>query len=207
MKFFNFLKIKFRFQINSTRGFVMPFTLLICTIILAVATSVSTVLSKELYFSKLSRQSQVAYYAADEGLMCATSIDDAYIDPDTGLGIFQSDPSGPTASGVLNKIDVSLNILDIKCATSGIFDPDPTTNKFSTDTIGYSHNSISGVSSTFTLRMELDAAGTKMRCAKITVNKTPKYRQIISQGYAECSDTTGVASSVERAVVSETENN
>jgi len=42
------------------------------------------------------------------------------------------------------------------------------------------------------------------RCAKVTVNKTPNYRQIISQGYASCPGTRG-STPIERAVVSETE--
>jgi hypothetical protein len=53
---------------HKTKGFVLPLTLLICMIMLMIATGISIILAKELYFSKLSRLSQIAYYAADSGL-------------------------------------------------------------------------------------------------------------------------------------------
>jgi len=117
-------------KISKSRGFVVPFTLLISSIILTVSTAISLILVKELYFSRLSRESQFAYYAADNGLMCAIAIDDTYIDPDTGLGIFQSSDTTDAAT-VLSKINAErtsqgLNQLtlsggdSIKCATSEI---------------------------------------------------------------------------------------
>lgn len=213
MRIINLLKLKFK--LKSSRGFVLPFTLLICVIILTISTTISSILTKELYFSKLSRESQTAYYAADNGLMCATSIDDSYIDPDTGLGIFES--GAATAAQVLVKVNAeraqqSLDPLTlyggnnpIKCATSEIFNPDISTIGFNVKPYNRT-NSLgdyeTGNSSIFTLHMDL--GGGAMRCAKITVNKTPNYRQIISQGYAECPGTR-VKYPVERAVVSETE--
>jgi hypothetical protein len=71
---------------------VLPLTLIICVIILTISAGISIILAKELYFSRLSRLSQVAYYAADDGMMCATMIDDKYIDPDTGL-VFSHTPN------------------------------------------------------------------------------------------------------------------
>lgn len=205
---FNLYKKKLR----TSRGFVVPFTLLISSILLAISTAISLILIKELYFSRLSRESQFAYYAADNGLMCAIAIDDAYIDPDTGLGIFES--GGATVDQVLVKINAErtsqgLNPLtlsggdSIKCATSEIFNLP--TNGFTTQAYTRT-NSLgtdeSGITSIFTLKMDL-GDGTK-RCATVTVKKTPNYRQIISQGYASCPGTRG-ATPIERAVVSETE--
>jgi hypothetical protein len=59
------------------------------------------------------------------------------------------------------------------------------------------------------MRMDLGLApgtttGHLYRCAKVTVNKTPSFRQIISQGYAQCDNPNGT---VERAVVNTTASN
>jgi hypothetical protein len=190
---------------SSMRGFVLPFTLLICSIILSVATSVSVILAKELYFSQLSRASQLAYYAADNGMMCALMVDDEYTNPTTGFGIFQY-ASSPTPQDTLTLVrpDLSLygSATSIKCATSEMFNPAPPTN-FTVDTNYVSPNGDTGAVSTFTMKMDLDGTGTNYRCAKITVKKTVSFRQIISQGYTSCPGT-GVIS-VERAIVNTTE--
>lgn len=192
-----------------TRGFVLPLTLIVCVIILTIATGISVILAKELYFSKLSRLSQIAYYAADSGLMCATMIDDKYIDPETGLGIFEYN-NLVTSQSVLDKINVSrvvngqsaITLADIKCATSDIFDETATSfavTPFSrTDTAGNPDN---GQTSTFNMRMDL--GGGEYRCATVVVNKTSKYRQIISRGFASCNSV--FAYPIERAIVSTAE--
>jgi hypothetical protein len=65
-----------------------------------------------------------------------------------------------------------------------------------------------GQTSIYTAKSDLgidpsDRTGTNhlYRCAKVTVNKTPSYRQIISQGYSSCRQ--GI-DTVERAVVNTT---
>jgi hypothetical protein len=199
----NFYK---QLQKARTRGFVLPLTLIICVIILTISAGISIILSKELYFSKLSRLSQVAYYAADNGLMCATMVDDKYVDPDTGLGIFQSD-NLTTSQMVLDKINTNrqasglpvLALTDIKCATSGVFNASAPT---SYSVAPFTHiTSNDGVQSTFSMQMDL--GGGNMRCATVTVYKTPKFRQIISRGFASC--TSVGLYPIERAVVSTTE--
>lgn len=201
------MKVSFfkRIERVRTRGFVLPLTLIICLIILTVATGISIILAKELYFSKLSRLSQVAYYAADNGLMCATEIDDKYLDPETGLGIFQSD-NLTTSQQVLDKINVlrqanglpAIALTDIKCATSPIFSAAaPTSYSVSS----FTHDTPNdGMQSTFSMTMDL-GDGT-FRCATVTVYKTPKFRQFISRGFASCNSTG--AFPIERAVVSTT---
>jgi hypothetical protein len=188
------------------RGFVLPLTLIICAIILTVASGISIILAKELYFSKLSRLSQVAYYAADNGLMCAMTIDDKYVDPDTGLGIFQSS-NLVTSQQVLDKINLvrqsnglnNLSLSNIRCATSAIFSASsPTSYSVSQFTHSTPND---GMQTTFSLRMDL-GDGT-FRCATVTVYKTAKWRQFVSRGFASCS-TTGTYP-IERAVISTTE--
>lgn len=210
------MKNKFLKKINikSSRGFVLPFTLVVCVIILSVATSISIILVKELYFSKISRDSQIAYFAADNGLECAIVIDDTYTNPNTGLGIFES-VNTTTASDVLTIINndrqskglTAITLYggnSIKCATSEIFNP--VTNGFAVsdfphvNSLGQTEN---GRTSTFVLHMNL--GGTLERCAKVTVNKTAHYRQIISQGYTSCPGS--FITPIERAVVDETEIN
>lgn len=199
---------------RGLRGFVLPFTLLICSIILSVATAISVILVKELYFSKVSRESQTAYYAADNGLECAITIDDTYVNPATGLGIFES-VSTTQPSDILTIVNTErqsrgLTAItlyggnSIKCATSEIFNPDPSTINFHTQDYSRTNslgNVENGRTSIFTLHMNL-GDGTE-RCAKVTVNKTTTYRQIISQGYTTCPG--GAYPPIERAIVNETE--
>jgi hypothetical protein len=193
----------------KAKGFVLPLTLVICVIILTISTGISIILAKELYFSRLSRLSQVAYYAADDGMMCATMIDDGYIDPDTGLGIFQY-ANSISPQSVLDKINANriakglpaLTLNSIKCATSDIFNAGTTgyavSNFSRTDSQG---NPDSGNTTSYSMIMDL-GDGTQ-RCAQVTINKTAKYRQIISRGFASCLTTSVYR--IERAVVSTTE--
>lgn len=205
------MKLFFIKKIHTTRirGFVLPLTLIICVIILTIATGISIILAKELYFSKLSRLSQIAYYAADSGLMCATMVDDKYVDPETGLGIFEYD-NLVSSQAVLDKVNISrvanglatITLNDIKCATSAIFDDSVSSFTITPfvrlDSAG---NPDTGQTSTFDMRMDLGEE--EYRCATVTVNKTSKYRQIISRGFASCNSV--FAYPIERAIVSTAE--
>lgn len=187
----------------SFSGFVLPLTLVICIIILTISAGISIILAKQLYFSRLERQSQLAYYAADNGLTCALTVDDHYLDTSTGIGIFEY--GGPTPQTVLNSVNTErairgyapIQLADIKCATSLIFDS--STEYAVTD---FSHSlpgggTEAGKTTTFSMRMDL-GDGT-FRCARIIVNKTPTYRQIISRGFVSCATTGQIP--VERAIV------
>lgn len=192
-----------------TRGFVLPLTLIVCVIILTIATGISVILAKELYFSKLSRLSQVAYFAADNGLMCATMIDDKYVDPNTGLGIFQYN-NLVTSQMVLDKTNATrqanglspITLNDIKCATSDIFNSTITGYAIAPFTrIDSAGNPDNGETTTFNMKMDL--GGGEYRCANILINKTTLYRQIISRGFASC--TSVFQFPIERAIVSTSE--
>lgn len=214
------------------KGFILPFTMLVSTLILLVAGSSLTLLTKQLYFSKMYKLSQTAYYAADDAISCAIAIDDTYVGAD-GLGIFPY--STTTYATDLNSdlpyIQRSLddyNIKrtadslptipsreDIKCANSGIFNTvlsSPGNNFHSEDNFQHTFQNgevEEGRVVSYMMRMDLgldpaDVTGTKhlFRCAKVTIKKTPSFRQIIAQGYAQCDNPNG---SVERAVVNTTE--
>ncbi|MFA6608426.1 MAG: hypothetical protein WCT07_00760 [Candidatus Paceibacterota bacterium] len=201
-------------QIKNIQGFILPLTLLVCLIILMISTGISVILSKELYFSKVSRESQLAYYSADEALMCAIVVDDKYLDPTTGLGIFPynglSTNTTADMQATLDQVNQirqsrgfsTITLNDIKCATVAVLNPlvsSFTTSPFSrVNSSGVTEN---GQKSTFSMRMDL--GGGSFRCANVLVYKTSTYRQIISRGFSSCGDS--AARSIERAVVSTTE--
>lgn len=196
----------------NTRGFILPFTMLITTIVLFITTGAMTLLSKQLYFSKIYKQSQTAYYAADDAISCAIVVDDTYLSGD-GLGIF---PSSTTTDPMTYIDDVltytnarrtsnglpTITLNEIKCAQSAIFDA--SVSNFTVSPTNYlyasQNNGIEeGKTSIYNMRMDLGAGD--IRCAKVTINKTQSFRQIIAQGYAQCNSQVG---GVERAVVNTT---
>ena len=194
------------------KAFILPLTLLITTIILAVSTGISTILVKQLFFSRLSRESHTAYYSADSGLACAVYVDDAYVDQSTGQGIFEYDPvvaTGTWPTTVLASVNdartsrgisaiPSLN--DIKCATTPIFIVASSSMAVSDYIVA---SVVVGRTTTFDLKMDL-GDGT-FRCAQVIVNKTPSFRQIISRGFNTCNF--GANTFIERAVINTTESN
>ncbi|MEN9337977.1 MAG: hypothetical protein RIQ41_291 [Candidatus Parcubacteria bacterium] len=197
------------FKVRTVKGFVLPLTLVVCVIILTIATGISVILAKELYFSKLSRLSQVAYYAADSALMCATMIDDQYIDPDTGMGIFEYN-NLVTADTALVRVNQQraarglepVTLSSIKCATSEIFNP--TTSSYSVapfNRVDSAGNPEVGRATTFSMTMDLGTGET--RCAQVIINKTVTYRQIIARGFASCASSSVYP--IERAIVSTSE--
>ena len=204
------------------RGFILPFTMLITTLVLFIMTGAMTLLSKQNYFSRVYKQGQIAYYAADDAAACAVAIDDTYIGDD-GLGIFPSsdipDTDGTDSFAYMNTVLTQLknrdpafapigSLTDIRCAQAVVFDV-AGFSKFTVDADNYVYNFINastllpdteeGKSISYFMKMDLGAE--VYRCAKITVNKTQSFRQIIAQGYAGCD---GSAASIERAVVNET---
>ena len=198
----------FKKSSKMKRAFILPFTLLITTIMLAISTGISTLLVKQLFFSRLSRESHTAYYAADSGLSCAIYIDDAYINQPTGIGIFEYNASG-TPPITPDEVLVSVNDLrtsrgipniptlaDIKCATTPVF-------VVASSSISVTDYGMIGKTTTFNLKMDLGDGNT--RCAQVIVNKTSSFRQIISRGFNTCN--TGAINFIERAVINTTENN
>ena len=208
---------------TSLRGFVLPFTVFLVSIMIIVTTNVSSILTNQLYFSKLSRQSQTAYYAADNALACAITIDDTYVAPN-GVGIFPWNTYGqltldstittissnPEIAAALAEKNVQrdplppLSLNNIECADNKIFRdlPDPEDFRISSTPVIVTLSpgvTEPAVVSTFKMRMPIGDGN--FRCAKVTVIKSATYRQIIAQGYALCDRPDGV---VERAVVNTT---
>lgn len=222
------------FSKRGVRGFVLPFTMLITVLILFVTTGALALLSKQQYFSKIYKETQAAYYAADDAISCTITIDDTYVSSD-GLGMFPSSSSSPSTyiygvptyvysvlSYVNAKQGTSMTLSDVTCGQSPIFTTStvaPYFNpQFTVQPADYQYHFISpvtglpeieyGQTSTYNMHMDLgvdpaDSLGIThlYRCAKVTVNKTASFRQIVAQGYSNCS---GTNNAVERAVVNTT---
>jgi hypothetical protein len=183
----------------------MPLTLILTTLILTVSSGITTIVIKELFFSRLSRDSDLAYYAADAALECASFLNDTYVNSD-GSGLFENPVNDATAT--LTYINLKrqsesvppLALTDIRCASVPIFDSTVTnfavTNSLKSDGITPSKLS--------TFSMQMDIGEGKTRCAIVTVNKTTSWTQIIARGFNTCSITG--KNVVERAVVGTSEN-
>ena len=203
---------------NKSKGFIIPLTLLVSIIVLTISSGISIILTKEMYFSKISRESQLAYYAADDAMMCTIMIDDKYLDGITGLGIFPYD--GLTSgSDYIESVRLKVNgdranrsltlptiqsVNDIKCAGVAVFNP--AISSFASvpftrvNSAGVTEN---GQKSTFSMKMDLGDGS--FRCASVVVKKTLTYRQIIARGFTTCKNGNR-QTSIERAVVNTTEN-
>lgn len=102
-----------------TRGFTLFIAVLLGSLMLAIGFSIFNLAFKELLLSSSSRDSQVAFYAADTGLECAL-----YYDQDQGA--FQ------TTQGAGVPINCAgLNVVAAKTSAS-----DPHTWSFTLDTAG-----------------------------------------------------------------------
>lgn len=205
---------------KKQKGFVLVYTLFVCAVMLLITSTISVSLIKQIYFSRVSRQSQTAYFAADSAIMCTIDIDDTYVDQN-GFGIFPHDSTLDQVQSreamvdtldhvnevrAARSLETVASLDDIVCAQSRIFVQGGITDftvepTVFTRTIATAPGYEEGRTSTFTMKM--DTGDGNYRCARVTVNKTETYRQIIAQGYATCDLSTGA---VERAVVNVTVN-
>ena len=60
-----------KFKSKSGAGFVLLFALLVSSILLATGLGISRIILREIFLASLSRESQVAFFAADTGAECA----------------------------------------------------------------------------------------------------------------------------------------
>ncbi len=208
MKNFNF-KIKYK---KNKNGFILPFAILISTLILSVSLGVSTILVKEIFFSNLNRESFVAYYAADVAMECALSLDDNFVGA-FGSGIFPYDEFND-ATSTFTYINTTRNTnfssTTVYCASVPVFDSSISSLESTLcedDTFCENEPSPSGyfgMNTNFDMRMDL--GGGEYRCASVTVTKTPNGdRRIISRGYNSCNP--GNQTLIERAIINISETN
>jgi hypothetical protein len=65
---------------NSKSGFAILYSVLIASILLSIGLAIFNITIKELLFSSLGKESQLAFYAADTGVECALYWDFASIE-------------------------------------------------------------------------------------------------------------------------------
>jgi len=63
--------MRFQNKKNKSYGFVLLFSLLISSILLATGLGISRLMVRQIGLASLSRESQVAFFAADSGMECA----------------------------------------------------------------------------------------------------------------------------------------
>lgn len=62
-------------KIKSEHGFALLVSILVSSIVLAIGLSIITITLKQLQFSNIGRESEIAFYAADAGMECALYYD------------------------------------------------------------------------------------------------------------------------------------
>jgi len=83
------------FVTNKKRdgGYILAFTLVIVSILLLVSLSVSRIIAKEIFFSKLIELSKATYFAADSGIECAKYLDSNFKDLTLGTSLILNSTS------------------------------------------------------------------------------------------------------------------
>ena len=188
-------------MIIQKRGFVLAFSLLISSIVLALAFGIFNILLKQIVLTGSAKDSQIAFYAADAGAECAlywdthtsrTTSDDGFYDTEGNYrysyrGVFAlpaDHPDRQMSEGL--PYPESENIL--------LFLRQP--SKF---TCGNQALNISINESTTSFRVDLSSDG--KICALVTIEKrfNAEYDTIIrSRGYNDCNTTN--TRRVERAI-------
>ncbi len=106
-------------KLNEKKGYALLFTMVIVSVIMAIATGISTSISKQLVLSGTALESQVAFYEADTAAECALYAIQVLGMPDLilpGPPYNQQFDCGQDSAGNLITLDVSSvlpNIYDI----------------------------------------------------------------------------------------------
>ena len=197
-----FLKIKNVRKLK--RGFILPFAILIATLILSVSLGVSSILVKEIFFSNLNRESSISYYAADTAMECAVAIENIN---QAGGGIFPNGELGNEATSTFININTdrhtNFSSTTIFCATVPIFDSSISSFKVEDCTEIFCANGMDFQGKTSTFNMRMDLGDGEFRCANVSVTKTPTKRRIISRGYNTCNLSGNNV--IERAIIDTTD--
>lgn len=72
---------------EKEEGFILAFALIVVASVLMMAITLSNILNKELFFSRLVSNNHLAYNAADSGMECAIYLDSVFRDDFTGDSI------------------------------------------------------------------------------------------------------------------------
>ncbi|MEN9338575.1 MAG: hypothetical protein RI945_300 [Candidatus Parcubacteria bacterium] len=78
---------------NLKGGYILIFTLIIVATLLLVSMSISRIIAKEVFFSKLIDYNKAAYFAADSGVECAQYLDSIFQDRSLGISLILNSTS------------------------------------------------------------------------------------------------------------------
>jgi Tfp pilus assembly protein PilX len=204
--------------IQSRGGFILPLTMLLTTLIMLVSFGITSIIVRQARFSRIVKDSFIAYNAADMAVSCASYIDDSYQDSGSNSLFPSQDVSVYAVASSTNEITAvfadynttyrtghglpTLGLNDVNCAGESIFDASSSNITYTaydyTPAIGSVQH---GKKSTFNLTFPLSNGD--FRCAKVIMNRTSNYRQIIASGYSTCDTTSDKR--LERVIVSNSE--
>ncbi len=158
----------------KNKAFVLLFSLLISSILLATGLGISRLMVRQITLASLSRESQVAFFAADSGLECALHWNIlGKFDPSTPVGSKSQTIYCNGATIADANVSVPAGVTDASNVKCDEFNPP-------------SKNIINGGSeSCFTFSLPRSGA-----CAFVYIDKkdsTGKVTKITSNGYNNCS--------------------
>ncbi len=184
-------KLKMLLDKRNT-GFVLLFSVLVSSVILAAALAISRIVTKEVLLASVGRDSQQAFFAADAGADCAIYWSNhGAFDPGTTAGSNIYCNSQTITDGQNNSRLVATNwaiiladpiITDLVASGEAL----PQSNK---NTIGSSKVSVFALDTSANPNATLSPSTTGS-CALILIdNTTPGVTSIVSRGYNTCLDT------------------
>lgn len=183
---------------NIYGGYILPLAMILSTLIMLVSFGITSIIVRQARFSRIMKESFIAFNAADLALTCTMFVDDNYYRPSLPSGFFPVDRATYTSASTSDELAAavseintekasrglpSIALNDIGCGSVAIFDTTKT-NATSTDYHYSGSVEEDGKKTTFNLKLPLSNG--EFRCASVIINKTQSYRQIISSGYSNC---------------------
>ena len=159
------LKINIR---QKEEGFILAFALIVVASVLMMAITLSNIMNKELFFSRLVSNNHLAYNAADSGMECAIYLDSVFRDDFTGDSIILNNVMNTSADlyflsnlnnifSASSSINSSLKSIDkITCANDDntynqIFNKDENNNSGFVSSRNYVLDNLDNMKSSYTL--------------------------------------------------------
>lgn len=158
------LKINIR---QKEEGFILAFALIVVASVLMMAITLSNIMNKELFFSRLVSNNHLAYNAADSGMECAIYLDSVFRDDFTGDSIILNNVEDSADSYFLSNlnnifnasssINPSLKSIDkVTCANDDntynqIFNKDENNNSGFVSSRNYVLDNLDNMKSSYTL--------------------------------------------------------
>lgn len=94
---------------EKEEGFILAFALIVVASVLMMAITLSNILNKELFFSRLVSNNHLAYNAADSGMECAIYLDSVFRDDFTGDSIILNNVKDSADSYFLSNLNNIFN--------------------------------------------------------------------------------------------------